>query len=978
MSPFPKGSASSGVKRNESVSKDPSANVKTKLNRHEIARLAQTYDADVGAPVPGNHPDGPAPAITALPGAPRTEEPESILTTAHPEGVAGERPMSWSQPGHPAHLAPALAPQPSGPERSKASDATHQHIANGLQHMLGTLSVASPSITTPRAPTPPAAAGTPAQKGTAPPSQVSANGTESSAVTAPGTPQVPPPHARASADTASERGVPHAADAGEPSTNKPATGAYRDLLTGAVVETDGDGNQAKPTTHPIFHPTSAAGPEASETPASADSHSIGARGLDAAAEFLKFERSPLLGERDAASAYDNGRMQGSVHADGDYPEGNWADDVGAQVTGFAVASSKRNADFHALFPSVPEDDFLIENYGCALSRDLLVQGRVYVSEAHLCFYSNIFGWVTSIVIPFAEIVSIEKRNTAYLIPNAIQVKTLQNKYLFASLVSRDLTYSMLVNIWRLSQPSATARKYAVLGFAEDPSDDEKVADGHAKDEKAADGHAKDEKAADSHAKDEKAPDGHAKGEKAPDGRAKGEKEADGHAKDEKAATEKRVPSGGTPPAVDRHGHLSKRQKLRRRLHKARQSAKKSSDAGDEAEGVAEMGPPHEGDAPTDESSDEEAAAEHAPTQCDCDEDGKHLHTVVLDETFPAKPRQLFTMLFVSDFMKRFWTESQHLTDLDVGEWHEEDANGEVQPYPTRSVSYVKPLNGPIGPKQTRCFITDEQLHMDFNDFCTTLTTTRTPDVPNGSIFLVKTRTCFMWAPGTQCRLYVTCAVDWTGRSMIKSIIDKASIEGQKGYYADLCDMLRKNLNNYVDEGGAVRAQADGADESETQAHASDTQARAPDTQPQAPAPGAGAARPPAAHKEEPASWLDTVESTTFSLADMLNTRPTVLILGALIAALLLSHVWIHFRGSAQALRDPLNPHRLVSRDHLLGGTGSTLSSAHGTDFLEGEIQRALDALVHSRQITEALESEIRMLRTVIQQQTEYHRRQFPQ
>jgi hypothetical protein len=30
------------------------------------------------------------------------------------------------------------------------------------------------------------------------------------------------------------------------------------------------------------------------------------------------------------------------------------------VTGFAVASNKRNADFHELFPNVPEGDYLIE------------------------------------------------------------------------------------------------------------------------------------------------------------------------------------------------------------------------------------------------------------------------------------------------------------------------------------------------------------------------------------------------------------------------------------------------------------------------------------------------------------------------------------------------------------------------------------------------------------------------------------------
>lgn len=87
-----------------------------------------------------------------------------------------------------------------------------------------------------------------------------------------------------------------------------------------------------------------------------------------------------------------------------------------------------------------------------------MQGRIYVSEHHLCFSANIFGWVTSVreysdtvrlrncrcerrlrcavdrvlttrqlVIPFAEVVTIEKRMTAYVIPNAISVATLHQR-----------------------------------------------------------------------------------------------------------------------------------------------------------------------------------------------------------------------------------------------------------------------------------------------------------------------------------------------------------------------------------------------------------------------------------------------------------------------------------------------------------------------------------------------------------------------
>jgi hypothetical protein len=83
------------------------------------------------------------------------------------------------------------------------------------------------------------------------------------------------------------------------------------------------------------------------------------------------------------------------------------------VTGFAVASNRRQGDFHQLFATVDEGDYLIEgkrmghspsvqvthasiDYGCALSKDILVQGRLYISENHLCFHANIFGWTTDV------------------------------------------------------------------------------------------------------------------------------------------------------------------------------------------------------------------------------------------------------------------------------------------------------------------------------------------------------------------------------------------------------------------------------------------------------------------------------------------------------------------------------------------------------------------------------------------------------
>ena len=55
-------------------------------------------------------------------------------------------------------------------------------------------------------------------------------------------------------------------------------------------------------------------------------------------------------------------------------------------------------------------------------------------------------------IPIYEITSLEKRMTAFVIPNAIQLSTRQAKYTFASFLSRDTTFDVIYNIWRLARP----------------------------------------------------------------------------------------------------------------------------------------------------------------------------------------------------------------------------------------------------------------------------------------------------------------------------------------------------------------------------------------------------------------------------------------------------------------------------------------------------------------------------------------------
>ena len=50
------------------------------------------------------------------------------------------------------------------------------------------------------------------------------------------------------------------------------------------------------------------------------------------------------------------------------------------------------------------------------------------------------------------VISLEKRMTAFVIPNAIQLSTPTAKYTSMSFLARDTTYDVLFNVWRLARP----------------------------------------------------------------------------------------------------------------------------------------------------------------------------------------------------------------------------------------------------------------------------------------------------------------------------------------------------------------------------------------------------------------------------------------------------------------------------------------------------------------------------------------------
>ncbi|XP_054613845.1 GRAM domain-containing protein 2B-like isoform X7 [Dunckerocampus dactyliophorus] len=108
--------------------------------------------------------------------------------------------------------------------------------------------------------------------------------------------------------------------------------------------------------------------------------------------------------------------------------------------------SKTDVHFHKLFKQVGRHEALQQSYTCALQRDILYQGRMFLSQNWICFHSKVFGRDTKIAIPAASVTFIKKTKTVLLVPNALVIETAREQHVFVSFLSRNATYKFLRSV----------------------------------------------------------------------------------------------------------------------------------------------------------------------------------------------------------------------------------------------------------------------------------------------------------------------------------------------------------------------------------------------------------------------------------------------------------------------------------------------------------------------------------------------------
>lgn len=401
----------------------------------------------------------------------------------------------------------------------------------------------------------------------------------------------------------------------------------------------------------------------------------------------------------------------------------------------------RSEDYKKIFKDIPNDERLIVDYSCALQKDILVHGRMFISQNWVCFYANIFRWETVLTIPCKDICAITKEKTARVIPNAIQIATEKDKYFFTSFGARDKTFMMLFRIWQnalLDQPMTPQEQWhwVHISYGEElgltSSDDDYVPP------------------------------------PAPD-----------YVRDRHTGKDDGSLAGKDCPTDSSDQHVLPTESI---------TNADDTDliATDDAFGPTQDSMVVNGDEPLTDFGDttEESDGEIICTEHD------HFSRTYMNEVFSIPVDKMFEYLFTDSPFFRSFAETRKTYELVLPPWQEEpDADGNRQ----RTITYTLTLGASIGPKNSPatehqvCYKQSQPGMLYVIDTSTTMSS-----VPYTESFYVEHRYCITRASYTKCRLKVTSDVRYrkTLWGLVKNIIEKNAAHGCSEYFQALAAELR--------------------------------------------------------------------------------------------------------------------------------------------------------------------------------------------
>lgn len=378
----------------------------------------------------------------------------------------------------------------------------------------------------------------------------------------------------------------------------------------------------------------------------------------------------------------------------------------SELKGIEYSSDKKNTEFHSLFKDagISPDEKLIVDHSCALSKDILLQGRIYISNQNICFYSNILGWVSTVVISFKEIVQIEKKTTAGIFPNGIVIDTLHSKYIFVSFLSRDATFDLITDVWN----------QIILGrrYVKAAGSNENFSDLHSDFSLS-----------------------NSTGHSSFDDMDIDDMDDDDDERDDEDDI------NGTDMT--------------------------SSDELDD-DSILASGKRSKANTVTALTADFPGPTTHAATSFDYKPIANER---LISEVKVDAPIGQVAQILYGDDTKRL---SAILKAQD---------NFDISPIPpllktkTRDYSYYKPLHFGFGPNKTKCLIVDKVLNYDLENYVQVIQESKTPDVPSGNSFAVRTNTILTWDANNSTKITTYFFCEWSSKSWLKNAIEKGAFDG---------------------------------------------------------------------------------------------------------------------------------------------------------------------------------------------------------
>ncbi|XP_014047276.1 GRAM domain-containing protein 2A isoform X3 [Salmo salar] len=110
---------------------------------------------------------------------------------------------------------------------------------------------------------------------------------------------------------------------------------------------------------------------------------------------------------------------------------------------------KYNKAFHKLFKDIPAEEKLTHAFTCALQKEVLYHGKLFVSVNYVCFYSSVLLKDTKVVVHVSSIKEVKKQNSAL---SMLSIHTTDgDKYLLVSLRNRQVCYKILQSVCTQAQ-----------------------------------------------------------------------------------------------------------------------------------------------------------------------------------------------------------------------------------------------------------------------------------------------------------------------------------------------------------------------------------------------------------------------------------------------------------------------------------------------------------------------------------------------